>query len=232
VLKTAVTDPGAIASALISGRLLLLAVGLGVPLAGLFLLSPGLAAVALPQVLESGLSDSPVMTEPRHHYTAAVIPFLVAATVLGIARLPAARRAFAALLVLAASATISLAVGAWSFALRENGFWYAAEVPAARLDALRVAMELVPADAAVSSTNKAGSHLSARRYVYSVPVLGRADWIVLDTEDPFVAVPGSPVLERRPAALQAFRRRIERSPSWERVLARSGILVFRRSSAG
>ena len=35
------------------------------------------------------------MTEPRHHYTAAVIPFLVAATVLGIARLPAARRAFA-----------------------------------------------------------------------------------------------------------------------------------------
>ena len=59
------------------------------PLVGLFVLAPGLAAVALPQVLASGLSDSEVMTEPRHHYTAAVIPFLVAATVLGIARLPA-----------------------------------------------------------------------------------------------------------------------------------------------
>ena len=54
VLKTAVTDPGAIASTLFTGRLLLYAVGLGAPLVGLFVLAPGLAAVALPQVLASG----------------------------------------------------------------------------------------------------------------------------------------------------------------------------------
>jgi uncharacterized membrane protein len=231
VLKTAVTDPGAIASALFTGDLLRYVFGLGVPLVGLFVLAPGLAAVALPQILASGLSDSEVMTEPRHHYTAAVIPFLVAATVIGIARLPVPRRAFAAALVLAASATLSLTIGAWSFALRDNHFWYGAQVPAARRDALRAAVALVPGDAAVSSTNKAGSHLSARRYVYSAPVLGGADWIVLDMADPFVPAQGSPVLERRPDVLRAFRRRIERSPSWERVFESSGVLVFRRSSA-
>jgi uncharacterized membrane protein len=229
VLKTAVTDPGAIASTLFTGRLVLYVVGLGAPLVGLFVLAPGLAAVALPQVLASGLSDSEVMTEPRHHYTAAVIPFLVAATVLGIARLPAARHAFAGTLVLAASVTISLAVGAWSFALQENSFWYAAPVAPARIDALRSAVALVPGDAAVTSTNKAGSHLSARRYLYSVPVLGRSNWVVIDTADPFVAVPGSPVLERRPDVLRAFRRRIQQSPSWERVFDAAGVLVFRRA---
>jgi hypothetical protein len=81
----------------------------------------------------------------------------------------------------------------------------------------------------VSSTNKAGAHLSARRYVYSVPVVGHADWVVLDTADPFVAAPGSPVLERRPAVLAAFRRRIEHDSSWQRVFDRAGVLVFRRS---
>ena len=230
VLKTAVTDPGAIASTLFTGRLLLYVVGLGAPLVGLFVLAPGLAAVALPQVLASGLSDSEVMTEPRHHYTAAVIPFLVAATVLGIARLPAARRAFAGTLVLAASVTLSLVVGAWSFVLHENYFWYATPVTSARVDALQAAVALVPGDAAVSSTNKAGSHLSARQHLFSAPVLGRADWIVLDTLDPFVSSPGSPVLERRPDVLRAFRLRIERSSGWERVFDRSGVLVFRRDT--
>ena len=52
---------------------------------------------------------------------------------------------------------------------------------ARRADALRSAVELVPGGAAVSATNLAGSHLSARRYVYSAPVLGRAEWVVLDT---------------------------------------------------
>lgn len=231
VLKTVVTDPGTVASTLFTGRLLLYVIGLGAPLVGLFVFAPGLAAVALPQILASGLSDSEVMTEPRHHYTAAVIPFLVAATVFGIARLPAARHAFASTLVLAASVTISLAVGAWSFALQENSFWYAAPVPPARIDALRGAVALVPGDAAVSATNKAGSHLSARRYLYSVPVLGRSNWVVIDMADPFVAVPGSPVLARRPDVLRAFRRRIQRSPSWERVFDAAGVLVYRRASS-
>ena len=67
-------------------------VWLGLPLLFLFLLSPGLAAVATPELLVNGLSDFRSMTDPRYHSVAAVIPFLIAATVLGIARIGPPRR--------------------------------------------------------------------------------------------------------------------------------------------
>ena len=51
------------------------------------------------------------------------------------------------------------------------------------------AVALVPEDAPVSATNRVGSHLSARRYIYSVPVVRRAEWIVLEMTDTWV--PGS-----------------------------------------
>ena len=92
------------------------------------------------------------------------------------------------------------------------------------------AVALVPDDAAVSSTNKVGSHLSARQYYYSVPVLGRARWIVLDTQDPYVATPVFPVLARSPRTLDAFARRIARDARWHEVYAQDGVLVFRKVS--
>ena len=74
--------------------------GSGLPLLFLFVLSPGLAVVALPQLLANGLSDFRSMSDPRYHSVAAVIPFLIAATVFGIARIGAPRRALAAAAVL------------------------------------------------------------------------------------------------------------------------------------
>jgi hypothetical protein len=73
--------------------------------------------------------------------------------------------------------------------------------------------------------------MSDRRYVYSVSVVGSAEWIVLDMWDPFVADPGFPVLEKNPEALGEFRLRIERSPSWRKVFDRDGVLVFRKVAA-
>ena len=49
VIRTLFTDPGAIAAALLTSRDLLYIVALALPLAGLFVLAPGLALVALPQ---------------------------------------------------------------------------------------------------------------------------------------------------------------------------------------
>ena len=51
------------------------------------------------------------MTDPRYHSVAAVIPFLIAATVFGIARIGAPRRALAASAVLVCSATLAVFVG-------------------------------------------------------------------------------------------------------------------------
>ena len=54
VIHTLFTDPGAIAAALVTSRDLVYVVALALPLAGLFVLAPGLALAALPQLAENG----------------------------------------------------------------------------------------------------------------------------------------------------------------------------------
>ena len=71
--------PLTLLGALVESHDIVYVVWLGLPLLGLFVLSPGLAAVALPQLLANGLSDFRSMTDPRYHSVAAVIPFLIAA---------------------------------------------------------------------------------------------------------------------------------------------------------
>lgn len=230
VIRTVFTDPGAIAAALFTSRDLLYVLALALPLGGLFVLAPGLAVAALPQLAENGLAGPTAMTDPRQHYTAAVIPILVAAVVVGISRLSARSQAVAAKVILVLCLGLSVVVGAWPGVPVKTTEWDAVKFSPAHVDALRAAVALVPDDAAVSSTNKAGSHLSARRYYYSVPVLGRAEWIVLDTQDPFVATPVFPVLAKSQRTLDAFTGRIERDPRWRQVYAQEGVLVLRRVS--
>jgi len=229
VLKTALTDPGAIASQLFTQTDLGYLVWLSAPLAGLFVLAPGLAAVALPQFLANGLSDSPAMAGPQHQYVAAVIPFLIAATVVGLSRLSRDRQVLGATLVLVLSAMLTAYAGPWAGSPAAVALWYQDPVPAMHVAALDDAIALVPDDAPVSATNKAGSHLSARRYFYSPPMLGRAEWIVLDTQDPWVV--GKAVnltLGPYPRLLASFRQRIERSSEWDQVFDRDSVLVFQR----
>ena len=50
--------------------------------------------------------------------------------------------------------------------------------------AARRALRLIPGDAAVSATNSLGAHLSARRRIFSFPVLEDADWVAVDETRP------------------------------------------------
>jgi uncharacterized membrane protein len=230
VLRTLVTDPGAIAEALFGREDLGYVVWLSAPLGALFLLAPGLAAVSVPQLLANGLSDSPAMTGPQHQYIAAIAPFLIGATVLGIGRLPPLRRPLGALVVLALSMVLLLYAGPWPGARAAVDLWYQDDVPDDRVAALDDAVTLVPDGAAVTATNKAGSHLTARRYVFSIPAIERAEWIVLDVGDPWVAAESADVtLGPFPELLDQFRRRIERSREWVKVFSESGVLVYRRA---
>lgn len=228
VVRTLLTDPGAVIGALVEAHDLVYLVWLGLPLAGLFLLAPGLAAVAIPQLLANSLSDFRSMTDPRYHSVAAVIPFLIAATALGIARLRPELRTRAAGLVLVLSTVLALAVGPWSRVVGITPLGGREPLPAERIEALRDAVALVPEGAPASSSNSTGAHLSARRLVYSVPVLGEAEWVVVDTSDPWVTSADSPILTRRPAVVRGLVRSLERDPRWVTVLAREGVLVFRR----
>jgi uncharacterized membrane protein len=230
VVKTAFTDPGAILSAVGTVDDLAYLVWLAIPLAGAFLLAPGLAAVAAPQLFVNALSDSAPTTDPRTHYIAAIVPVLIAASVLGLARLPKEQRLPGAVLVLVLCTVLSLSVGQLLVVPGVQAFGYQSELPATHVDALRDAVALVPDGAPVSTTNRAGGHLGARRYVYSVPVLEKADWLVLDTWDPRIAEPRSTILEWDPPAFERFVQRIARSADWSRVYERDGVFVYRRAA--
>ena len=155
---------------------------LAVPLAGAFLLSPALAAVAIPQLLVNGLSDWSATTDPRHHYVAAVLPFLLRRH--GPRRRPPAgrspysRRGGDPRPVLVLRRRLRAVAGR---AGRESGRFHPT-LPRTHVDALRAAVAFVPDGAPVTATNGVGSQLSGRRYFYSVPVVApRTEWILLDT---------------------------------------------------
>jgi uncharacterized membrane protein len=228
VVRTAFTDPGAIASALTSSRDFTYLVLIGLPLAFLPVLAPGLVAVALPQLLVIGLSDRASLYDPRAHYSSVPIAVLLAATVLGLSRVSSRNRVRAAALVLGMSAVTAVWFGPPSARGNHPSLFGDREF-AARVDALQEAIGLVPAGAPVSSTNFAGSYLSARRYYYSVPVIGRAEWIVVERRD--AILPGIPIGYRSPKELRAFVRSVSANPIWRLVFDRDGVLVFRKDAA-
>jgi hypothetical protein len=147
----------------------------------------------------------------------------------GLARLSPLGRTRAALLVLTVSLAATIAVGPWPVAVLGASNWDnlgTLDTAPRHIRALQRAVALVPDDAPVSATNRAGAHLSARRYVYSVPVVGRAEWIVMDVADAWVPHAFGGRVD--PGAVRDFRRSIERSPEWRTVLEEDGVLVFRK----
>lgn len=230
VVGTLLTDPGAVLGALAEVPDLAYVLWLSVPLCGLFLLSPGLAAIALPQLLANGLSDFPSMTDPRYHSVAAVIPFLIAATVFGVARLPASRRTLAAACVLVSSTLVALVVGPWPRLVGVAPLGGRAPLQARHVEALREAVALVPPGARISASNVVGAHLSARESIYTIPVLGDATWALLDLEDPWATRPESPLLHNRPAQVRLLAHRLDGDGSWRKVFEREGVVVFRKLS--
>ncbi len=122
-----------------------------------------------------------------------------------------------------------MVLGPWARAVGLTPLGGRESVAAERVAALDAAVALVPAGAAVSASNTAGVRLSDRRYVYSVPVLGRADWVVVDTTDPWVVRTGSPILSRDPDAVTGFVERLRGDPGWAVVHDRDGVVVLRRT---
>jgi uncharacterized membrane protein len=234
-IATLVTNPTSILGEVVSTYDGLFALTMSLPLLGLFALAPSLALVAAPQVALSVFSERPSDLWLGANVVTPVIPFLVAATVLGVARL-GVHRARVVRLVLASTLFCSLIVGPASYLGR-----YFQPENRARAATRTEALGLIPADAAVSSTNHLGSHLSARRYVYSFPVLGRATWVAVDRKDPWlppvrasghqegyaVAVRD---LEPQPERLDRVLGGLRLRADWRVVYEHDDILVMRRLS--
>ncbi len=235
VIGTAATDPGALLGELVTRRDAAYVAALGLPLAGMFLLSPLLLLPAAPQFAANTLSSVTGHADPRFHTISVLVPFLWAATVFGLARLSPQRSMLAAVLILALSLGGFVALGphAGSRAYAPSD-WYHGDPPAGHIEAIRDAVSLVPPNAPVAATAKAGSQLSARRYFYSVPTLGRADWVVVDTLDPWVPAwqtepRRSMIGSFRPDAIRRTVDRLAASNQWLLAFRQNGVYVFRRT---
>jgi uncharacterized membrane protein len=215
IVKTLFTDPVVLLQALTESRDLTYLLQLALPLAGLFLAAPLLLIPALPELAANLLSETATQTSIEFHYTAPIIPFLVAGTMLGAARVP-----LLAPVALAASLAGAVVLGPlWAGELVPNRL-SAHDRVAAR------AVGLVPSHAPVSSTNGLGAHLSARRRVFSFPVIRESEWVAVDLRRAsYLDRPSAPSTAAIPLA------RLAASGDWETVLDEDGILVLRRRAA-
>jgi uncharacterized membrane protein len=215
IVETAFTDPLVLIRAVTEGRDLAYLFQLSLPLVGLFLAAPLLVLPALPELAANLLSEVPTQTSIEFHYTAPIAPFLVTAAVLGAARAPRFTP-----LVLAASVAGAVLLGPlWAGELRPDRISDHDRIA-------KRAVDLIPADAAVSSTNGLGAHLSARRRIFSFPVIEEAEWVAVDLRR-------ASYLDRRsaPSTAAVSLARLRRSGAWETVLEDDGIFVLRRTTA-
>lgn len=219
VLRTAVTHPGALIHAVATTHKLVYVLLLLGPFLGLFLLEPLLFVGAVPDLAINLLSSHADQTSIPYHWTAGIVPFTVAASIVGARRLR--RRAVPAslvvLTVVACTAVYSPLLGT---VVRDEVASAGPSNPSriAKQDALK----LIPASVAVAASNQLGAYVSARRYLYVFPHIGRATWIVVDARNPALV---------SPAHYRARIRAVAADAHWKLVYLRDGIYVFRKLSA-
>jgi uncharacterized membrane protein len=139
---------------------------LSAPLAGLFVLSPWLAAVALPVIAWNLLSTFWYQHSIQYHYSLVVMPVLVASVIFGVAKLRQSWRRPFLLLALGTSLLTSMTWGQHSLALNPREV-LPGNAPIAI--AGREIVKRIPADAVVSLYDPLTTHAAHRKEVYFFP---------------------------------------------------------------
>jgi uncharacterized membrane protein len=226
IVHTALTDPWQIVTTAFTGRGLGYLARLVLPLGGLVVLAPLMLIAALPELAVNLLSAATTQTSIRFHYTAGLIPVLLAAAIFGAKRVDPRVPVASIVLVLCVVSNYLLGpVPVWRFFPGgEQQQALAAKVTQHDRIATQ-ALRLIPGNAVVSASNSLGAHLSARRRILSFPYLQDAQWVAADETAPGYADRLAPL----PTAVQLSWLR--RNPEWRLVFERDGILIFHRASS-
>jgi uncharacterized membrane protein len=206
------TDPGAFLHAVATGHKAFYLVVLFVPFLGLWLFEPLLFLGAVPELAIDLLSSHPNQTSIGYQYTAAIAPFVVAASIFGAARF--GRQSLRlSLWVLVATGLVAILspLNRLGHDVRALGS------PA--VSAKAHALGLIPGGVAVSASNELGGYLSERRYIYTFPSVRQARWIVVDVNDRTLHIPG-------------YKRDVRRYASdkkkWRILFSSHGVTVLQR----
>jgi len=222
LLATLFTDPRAILEQITGREDLLYLLWLLAPAAFLALLTPLLLVAALPQLAVNVLAEWSSTTVPITHYVSAIVPVVVAASIIALARFSIRGQVLTAGAAFGASVVFLVAYppvpGSQTFVFPE-------QYPPERRAALREAVAFVPASAPVSATNRLGAHLSERRIIQLFPELSGAEWAVIDLRNPWL--PGF-AETADPRIFGRAVERLDRDPDWELQFARAGVRIYER----
>jgi hypothetical protein len=168
----------------------------------------------LPDLAINLLSSKPEQSTIFYQYAAGIVPFIVAASVLGTARLKRDPRRLSrsVLVVVACLSVISPLVytGYHLHLARPSNPVHAAS---------KHALSMIPPGVPVSASQTLGAYLSTRRFVAVFPNVQRAQW---------VAVGPIGTTYDNPRVFRAALARLKASPSWKLLYDSHGISVFKR----
>jgi uncharacterized membrane protein len=209
------SDPMAFVHAVATGHKAFYLAVLLVPFLGLWLFQPLLALGAVPDLAINLLSADKNQTSLQFMYTAGIVPFLFAATILGAARFRHKK----------VDLSLWALVGAACLSLYSPIYYGSADVRALGsplVAAKSHALGLIPAGVPVSATNELGGHLSERRRIYTFPKVLGSNWIIVDRNDEtYLDVAG----------YRHFIRKYESDKNWRMVYSSHGITVLHERHA-
>jgi uncharacterized membrane protein len=228
ILETVVTDPGRILSTAFDRRGIEYLAELLLPLAGYWLLAPAALLVAVPELAVNLLSSAATQTSIHFHYTAGLVPGLVAASVLGAARL-ARRRPSLATPLAAVAVFVALvanyrlgAIPVWQHVPGGEDLGTQSYERTARDRVAERALDVIADGDPVTATNTLGAHLSERRRVLSFPLVADARWVAVDERRPSLGD------QLDPPGARARIAAVRRNPAWRVVFHEDGVLVLTR----
>jgi uncharacterized membrane protein len=223
IVRKAFTDPGRLLSVAFDQRGTHYLLDLVLPLAALSLLAPLLLIALVPELVLNLLSSVDAQSSIHFHYTAGEIPILLAAAAIGAARLGRWAGAAATLAVVAALVGNYFLgpIPVWRF-VPGGETLQTKSIEVSRHDRIAAReLRLIPPGAPVTATNSLGSHLSARKRIFSFPYLRGATWVIVDERKPSLGDHNDKRGLDRIEQLGRNRR-------FRLVSSADGVLVFRR----
>jgi uncharacterized membrane protein len=214
-------DPGAFLHAVTTGHKAFYLGFLLIPFLGLWLLEPLLFLGAVPDLAINLLSSKGDQTAIPYHWTAGIVPFVVAASIFGATRF---KRHAGQLTLWMLAAVAATAVYSPIYFLGED----VKALGSPAVSAQAHAISLIPKSVPVSASNELGGHLSARRYSYVFPDVGRARWIVLDLNDPSYVNPARARAAGLGSSFKRDVRKYESDKAWRTVYSLGGVLVLHK----
>ncbi len=234
--RTLVTDPLRVLETVTTEPKLLYLLAIFLPLMFLPAAAPLLALPALPELAMNLLTDYWPQFSVQFQYTAVATPFLIAATLRGLARvraLPGLPVPLRPAGLWAAALLVAVLAGGWRQGPLPVWFhvpggsqerrWEYSGSP--HVDAMAAGVAVIDDGAAVSAGNPFGARLSNRRHIYSFPVVKDAQWVIVDQKRPYVR--DQLVSEW---AFIPYMAGLRADPAFRQVFSRDGVVVFRRVS--